>query len=250
MKLIKVSADHWQQENLCCAPSSNFAGVYHKKKWLTQSFQSGLVMVRTEEPVQAMIEYMPTEEAWLPLEAPNYMVILCFRVRDPHKRLGLGKQLLNTCLEDAKAKGKNGVVVLTTKTKKPFLSDGSFLKKEGFQMVDTALNDVELLCYQFNANTPLPYIRDCAKKGTIQQKGMVIYYTSQCVFTDVYVDLLQSAFKRQKLLLDIHHIQSKEEAQNAPCPFTTYSVFINGKFVTHEILREKVAQQLAKSFHL
>jgi hypothetical protein len=79
---------------------------------------------------------------------------------------------------------------------------------------------------------------------------MVIYYTSQCVFTDVYVDLLQSAFKRQKLLLDIHHIQSKEEAQNAPCPFTTYSVFINGKFVTHEILREKVAQQLAKSFHL
>lgn len=250
MKLVHVSAENWQHENLCCAPSASFAGVYHKKQWLTTSFQSGLVMLRTEAPIHAMIEYMPAEEAWLPLEAPNYMVILCFRVRDPYKRNGLGKQLLNACLEDARAKGKNGVVVLSTKTKKPFLSDGDFLKRHGFQVVDSALDDVELLCYQLNPSPPTPRIKDCAKKGMIQEQGMVILYTSQCVFTDVYIDLLQSAFKRQKLLLDVHHIQSKEEAQNAPCPFTTYSVFINGKFITHEILREKVAQQLANSYHL
>ncbi|MGO0807128.1 YoaP domain-containing protein, partial [Clostridioides difficile] len=30
-----------------------------------------------------------------------------------------------------------------------------------------------------------------------------------------------------------------KEAQNAPAPFTTYSLFFNGEFVTNEILSEK-----------
>ena len=30
-----------------------------------------------------------------------------------------------------------------------------------------------------------------------------------------------------------------EQAQNAPAPFTTYSLFYNGKFLTNEILSEK-----------
>jgi len=34
-------------------------------------------------------------------------------------------------------------------------------------------------------------------------------------------------------------ITSLKEAQNAPSPFTTYSLFINGKFETNEILPEK-----------
>nr|WP_257786422.1 YoaP domain-containing protein [Clostridium formicaceticum] len=33
--------------------------------------------------------------------------------------------------------------------------------------------------------------------------------------------------------------QSKEEVQKAPAPFTTYSLFYEGKFVTNEILSEK-----------
>lgn len=35
------------------------------------------------------------------------------------------------------------------------------------------------------------------------------------------------------------HIQTREDAQNAPLPFTTFSLFYDGQLVTHEILLEK-----------
>ena len=35
------------------------------------------------------------------------------------------------------------------------------------------------------------------------------------------------------------HIQTREDAQNAPSPFTTFSLFYDGQLVTHEILSEK-----------
>lgn len=35
------------------------------------------------------------------------------------------------------------------------------------------------------------------------------------------------------------HIATTEEAQNAPIPFTSFSLFFNGEFLTHEIPSEK-----------
>ena len=35
-----------------------------------------------------------------------------------------------------------------------------------------------------------------------------------------------------------------EEAQNSPAPFTSYSLFFDGKIVTHEILSEKKFETL------
>jgi hypothetical protein len=35
------------------------------------------------------------------------------------------------------------------------------------------------------------------------------------------------------------HLQSKEEAQNAPTPITTYAFFCNGEYVTNEQMNDK-----------
>ena len=40
------------------------------------------------------------------------------------------------------------------------------------------------------------------------------------------------------LSITLKNIESKEQAQNAPAPFTTNSFFNNGKFVTNEIFAE------------
>ena len=40
------------------------------------------------------------------------------------------------------------------------------------------------------------------------------------------------------------HIDTKEKAQNAPSPFTTYSLFYDGELVTHEILSEKKFEKI------
>lgn len=45
--------------------------------------------------------------------------------------------------------------------------------------------------------------------------------------------------KGANAVFQIVHIQTMEEAQNAPSPFTTFSLFYDGQLVTHEILSEK-----------
>ena len=35
------------------------------------------------------------------------------------------------------------------------------------------------------------------------------------------------------------HLQSKEAAQNAPTPITTYTLFLDGRYITNEQMNEK-----------
>ena len=40
------------------------------------------------------------------------------------------------------------------------------------------------------------------------------------------------------------HIETAKQAQDAPSPFTTFSLFHNGELVTHEILSEKKFEKI------
>ena len=44
--------------------------------------------------------------------------------------------------------------------------------------------------------------------------------------------------------------ESKDQAQNAPSPFTTYSLFYNGTFLTNEILSEKKFEKILSEQNL
>jgi len=39
--------------------------------------------------------------------------------------------------------------------------------------------------------------------------------------------------------MQVKKYKTIEEAQNSPTPFTTYSLFYNGQFITNDILNEK-----------
>lgn len=79
-------------------------------------------------------------------------------------------------------------------------------------------------------------------KGT--REGFTLYYTSQCPFTAKYVPLLEGMAKAREVDFQAVHIQTKEDAQNAPTPFTTFSLFYNSAFLTHEILPEKKFEKI------
>ena len=70
-------------------------------------------------------------------------------------------------------------------------------------------------------------------------EGFVLYYTNQCPFTAKYVPILEEMAKARNAVFQSVHIQIREDAQNAPSPFTTFSLFYDGQFITHEILLEK-----------
>ena len=44
--------------------------------------------------------------------------------------------------------------------------------------------------------------------------------------------------------MEVVHINSKEMAQNNPSPFTTFSLYYNGEFITHEIQSEKKFEKI------
>ena len=91
----------------------------------------------------------------------------------------------------------------------------------------------------FDEDTELPKFKDCAKRAHIEEKGYVLYYTNQCPFNAKYVPVIEGIAKEKSLQFKTVHLQSKEEAQNAPTPITTYALFLDGNYITNEQMNDK-----------
>ena len=249
MEIITITADNIDSEHICCAVSDkkDSTGANAKKSWMKDRFQDGLVFRRLDARGKVFIEYIPAEKAWYPILADGYMHIDCFWVSGQFKGQGYANQLLSQCIEDARSQGKHGLTVLSSSKKKPYLSDPDYLKYKGFLTADTAHPFFELLYLPFTDNAPLPRFKDCARKGTIKETGMVLYYTAQCPYTSQYVPLIAKAAQARGHELTLHPITTTEQAQNAPAPYTTYSFFNNGRLVTHEIFSEKKFEKFLAS---
>ena len=120
-----------------------------------------------------------------------------------------------------------------------FLSDPKYMGYKGFRTADTAEPYFELMYLPFEEDASLPCFRDSVRGHKDMPGGFVLYYTNQCPFTAKYVPILEGMAKARNAAFQSVHIQTREDAQNAPSPFTTFSLFFEGQLVTHEILSEK-----------
>lgn len=249
MEFTKLTHDNIDKEHICCAISNNKdLQVVSKKNWLKDRLDEGLVFLKGNVRGKCFIEYIPAEYAWVPVEADGYMYIDCLWVSGQFKGHGYSNLLLNACIEDSKEKGKKGLVVLSSKKKAGFLSDPGYMKYKGFETVDAADPYFELMCLPFAKSTDRPRFRDTVREHGAMPEGFVLYYTNQCPFTAKYVPLLKNMAESRNVAFWAVHIQTREEAQNAPSPFTTFSLFYDGQFVTHEILSEKKFEKILTHF--
>lgn len=248
MELIKVTHDNLGQEHICCAISNDKdVQVVSKKAWLEERLDEGLVFLKGNVRGKCFIEYIPAECAWAPIEASGYMYIDCLWVSGQYKGHGYSNLLLDSCIEDSRAKGKQGLVALSSKKKMGFLSDPKYMRYKGFEAVDTAAPYFELLYYPFDKNADKPHFSETVKEHRDTDKGFTLYYTNQCPFTAKYVPILEGMAKVKNVPFKTVHIQTREEAQSVPTPFTTFSLFYDGEFVTHEILSEKKFLKILES---
>ncbi|RDY22445.1 GNAT family N-acetyltransferase [Romboutsia maritimum] len=241
MEFINITENNIEQEHICCMISDK-KGEYcikSKKDWMKERLKDGLVFRKLNVRGKVFIEYIPAENSWYPFDADGYMVINCFWVSGQYKGKGISNLLLDECIKDSKEQGKKGIVVLSSKKKIPFLSDGNYLKYKGFKIADTAYPNYELLYLPLKKNETMPTIKSCAKEGKIFEKGLKLYYSNQCPYTEKYVYMIKEIAKVRDIDLRIEKYESKEHAQNAPSPFTTYSFFFNGNFITNDIFSEK-----------
>lgn len=248
MEIISVTKESLENEHICCA-IANDCQVISKKRWLEQRFEEGLVFLKGNVHGKCFIEYIPAEYAWTPIEADGYMYIDCLWVSGQFKGQGYSNLLLEECIKDSKAKGKKGIVILSSKKKMGFLSDYKYLTYKGFEVVDTVDPYFELMCMSFDESEKKPHFKSFLKdsNNNVSKDGFVLYYTSQCPFTAKYVPILKQVADNRKAKLQLVHIETTEDARNAPSPFTTFSLFYNGRFITHEILSEKKFEKILES---
>ena len=239
MGYIDLNKCNIADEHICCGFSDKkcIEGTRQKKAWLAAQFEHGYVFRRLDERAKVFIEYGPSESAWVPVVAPDTLMLGCFWVSGSYKGKGHGKALLDSVIEDAKRQDKDGVVTVVGTKKFHFLSDTKWLLDQGFEVSDSTTDGFSLLALNFGDQTKIPQFKDSVRSGECPDKnGLVVYYTNRCPFCEYYVrEVLVETAARRSLPLKIIKLQSMEEAQSAPTPATIFSLFKDGKFVTTDL---------------
>lgn len=80
MTYITLTKENIVREHICCAFSDKKCAESYeqKKRWLTREFENDYVFQRLDERAKVFIEYGPAEKAWVPITAPNYLMVGCF----------------------------------------------------------------------------------------------------------------------------------------------------------------------------
>jgi len=117
-EMITVNADNLDKQGFFCYMSKRKTPGYQQKHdWLAARFAEGLKIHMIHEiggRTVGFIEYIPGEYAWRAVHASGYLLIHCLWVVGKGKGKGYGAYLIQTCLDDARAQGKHGVVTVAT----------------------------------------------------------------------------------------------------------------------------------------
>ena len=244
MNYIRITKENIEKEHICCAMSNKQSDG--KKAWLKERLEEGLVFYRSEERGKCFIEYIPAENAWVPITAEGYLYINCLWVAGFMKGHGYSNDLLDECIRDARAQGKKGLCILSSeKRKKEFLADPKYLAYKGFLTADTSDAGITLMYLPLVPGAEPPRFSEGARHPKVEEEGFVLYYTDQCPYTYYWVPRVEEAAREHHIPLKVIHITDREAARRVPAPVTTYALFRDGAFVTQSIQSDKKFLALA-----
>ena len=243
---INLTTENLTDEHLCCIIRSKkiHQGIEAKRQWLSDRLKEGHVFRKLNAKATVFIEYAPLETAWVPITGNNYYYLYCLWVTGSYKGKGYGKLLMEYCLADAKEKGKSGVCMLGAKKQKSWLSDQSFAKKFGFEVVDTTDNGYELLALSFDGTTPK--FTENAKGQSIASKVLTIYFDMQCPYIHQNVDMIRQYCSTHEIPVDFIKVDTLHKAKELPCVFNNWGVFYKGKFETVNLLDAAYIERILK----
>ncbi len=252
MEILTVDKTNIEQEHICCAIGSdkqNKNRAQSKKEWMKKRFSEGLIFKKFNVRGKVFIEYMPIETVWKPIKGENYMVINCLWVSGQYKGKGLSVQLLQECIQDAKNKKMDGIVVISSTKTQPFLTDKKFYLKQGFEVIDSAPPYFELLELKFNKKANSPKFSEKVKAERIveNKEGFTFIYSNQCPFMEEYVHLLSRVSNENHIPVNSIKLNSYQEAQEKGSPWGTFGLYYQNRFLTHELMSEKKFEKLIES---
>ena len=187
---INLNLENIDKEHICCAigDPKHQIGVDKKKEWIKSKLKDVHIFRKLNARGKTFIEYEPIETAWVPIIGKNYEYIYCLWVAGSFKGKGIGKELLEYAIEDAKKKKMNGICTIVTQKKKPFIGDKKFFEHFNFKVIDS-INDYELVALKFN-DDETPKFSESAKKMEIDNKDFTIYYSNECPYVEYEINEL------------------------------------------------------------
>ena len=245
-QFLNLTEENLDREHLCCIirRKKPHPGVEAKRAWLRERLREGHVFRKLDAKGVVFIEYAPLETAWVPIEGEHYLYLYCLWVTGEFKGKGYGRQLMEYCLADAKAKGKSGVCMLGAEKQKAWLSDQAFAEAYGFETVDTTPDGYRLLALSFDGTTPR--FAENAKRLEIERQELTIYYSPQCPYIHQSVELVRKTCQELEAPYTLIPVDTLEKAKALPCVFNNWAVFYGGKFVTVNLLDTAALKRLLK----
>ncbi len=233
-KIIDATPENVHEFGMCGYKNPKIEGFQRKIKWTIKRMKEGMiykVLVSEEKGTVGAIEYIPGEYAWRPVNAKNYMFIHCLFILPKNiKGKGFGQMLLDSCIEDAKIKNMNGVAIVTRKG--TWMASNTLFLKNGFEIIDSAKSDFQLLCKSFKNSDKKPSFSASLTSDTEYNQGLVIISSDQCPYTTKAInEISETAIKEYKIKPNIIELKNYKDAQNSPCAFGTFCILYNGKIV-------------------
>jgi len=242
--LVDLNPANIQTLPCCGVKSLDHLGRCNKNRWLKAQFKKGLrakMLLTPDDRQCGYIEYTPGEHAWRGVDAAGYMFIHCIlNLTKSYKNRGLGARLIETCLEDAAHAGMRGLAVVARE--QPWLAGPALFLANGFEVVDTAPPDYQLLVRKLKPSAANPAFRGgWEAKLAKYRRGLTLIFSDQCPHIARFAaEISESARHDYHLKPRIVRLRSAREAQNAPTPYAVFALLYEGRILAdHPISRTR-----------
>lgn len=257
IEIISLSPENIEKYGVCGYKDAHKHVELRKKiEWVGKYHSKGLTikaLISQKGGYQGMIEYIPGEYAHRPVDAEGFLFIHCLFVgfKKEFKGKGYATLLIEECINDAKNHEMAGVAVVTRKGS--FMADHAIFLKNGFQIVDTAKPDFELLVLKFDKNTKNPCFKpNLNEKLNEYHDGLTILRSTQCPYTEKNVNAIVASAKKMNLTTRIVDLMDAQAAQSNPCAFGTFAIIYNGKIISHHPISntrfENIMSKISKQY--
>jgi N-acetylglutamate synthase-like GNAT family acetyltransferase len=237
----------------CGAKSVEHEGCRRKAEWFKKRLSEGMrykVLASKDKGMIGLIEYIPGKFAWRAVEADGYMVIHCLCIfYQPFRGKGYASGMIDECLKDAQKEKMLGVAVVTRQG--AWMAGKEIFLKKGFEVVDKAPPDFELLAKKFQKASPNPKFKEDYEK--ILKKygpGLTIIWSDQCPFIAKAIrEIRELIDSKYRIEANIIQLKNHRDAQNAPSPYAVFSLIYDGKLLAfHPISSKRFMNIMDKEF--
>jgi hypothetical protein len=244
VRLVDVDEESFDKLPCCGIKSPGHPGRREKCCWLRDNASFGLrakALLAPDGQPSGYIEYIPGEFAWRGVKAAGYMLIHCIWIyARRYQRKGWGSILVQACLDDAKTAGLCGAAAVVREG--PWMADRRLFIANGFEPVDTAPPDYELLAARFDNSAPAPTFETKSTSSLARYgQGLTVLRSSQCPHIAKFAsEIVEAAEKDYHIKPRVIEIKSWRDAQKAPTPFAVFALIYNGQLLAdHQISRTR-----------